>query len=86
MVVSDTTPEAGQLLAAEIRRQLSRGENGAAVVSGPMPPSTAPRIFCKRPPPGTWNGRSQAGNGDGQASTTSMPRAGDRLGRKRRAR
>jgi hypothetical protein len=35
MVVSpDTTPEAGQLLAAEIRRQLSRdGANGAAVVS-----------------------------------------------------
>ena len=73
MVVSpDTTPEAGQLLAAEIRRQLSRGKaNGAAVVSVTNAAEYSAEDLLKAATAGADRGaaRSQAGNGDGQAVT-----------------
>jgi hypothetical protein len=73
MVVSpDTTPEAGQLLAAEIRRQLSRGrENGAAVISVTNAAEYSAEDLLQAATAGADRGtaRSRADNGGGQGST-----------------
>jgi hypothetical protein len=73
MVVSpDTTPEAGQLLAAEIRRQLSRDRaNGSAVVSVTNAAEYSAEDLLQAATAGAARGttRSQAANGGGQAGT-----------------
>lgn len=73
MVVSpDTTPEAGQLLAAEIRRQLSRDRaNGAAVVSVTNAAEYSAEDLLQAATAGADRGtaRSKADNGGGQAGT-----------------
>jgi hypothetical protein len=71
MVVSpDTTPEAGQLLAAEIRRQLSRGRaNGAAVVAVTNAAEYSAEDLLQAATAGADRGtaRSQVDNGGGHA-------------------
>jgi hypothetical protein len=73
MVVSpDTTPEAGQLLAAEIRRQLSRGKaHGTAVVSVTNAAEYSAEDLLQTATAGADReaARSNADNGGGQAST-----------------
>jgi hypothetical protein len=73
MVVSpDTTPEAGQLLAAEIRRQLSRDRaNGGAVVSVTNAAEYSAQDLLQAATAGADRGtaHSQADNGGGQAGT-----------------
>lgn len=73
MVVSpDTTPEAGQLLATEVRRQLSGdGANGAPVVSVTNAAEYSAEELLQAATAGADRGtaRSQAANGGGQAGT-----------------